>query len=50
MSSALIVTDMLNDYSHDDAEPLRASVREVVPVLAVAYTFGPWWRSNVRRQ
>jgi nicotinamidase-related amidase len=34
MSTALIVTDMLNDYGHDDAEPLMASVREVVPVLA----------------
>jgi nicotinamidase-related amidase len=34
MSTGLIVTDMLNDYSHQDGEPLRASVREVVPVLA----------------
>ena len=34
MSTALIVTDMLNDYGHEDAEPLMASVREVVPVLA----------------
>jgi nicotinamidase-related amidase len=34
MSTALIVTDMLNDYGHEDAEPLRASVRQVVPVLA----------------
>jgi nicotinamidase-related amidase len=34
MSTALIVTDMLNDYSHEDADPLRESVREVVPVLA----------------
>ena len=34
MSTALIVTDMLNDYRHEDAEPLMASVRDVVPVLA----------------
>ncbi|MBJ7330281.1 MAG: cysteine hydrolase [Solirubrobacteraceae bacterium] len=32
--SALIVIDMLNRYDHEDAEPLRASVREVTPVLA----------------
>jgi len=31
--SALIVIDMLNRYEHEDAEPLRASVRTVAPVL-----------------
>jgi nicotinamidase-related amidase len=30
-STALFVIDMLNDYDHDDAEPLAASAREVVP-------------------
>ncbi len=34
MSSALIVTDMLNPYEHEDAEPLMDSVREVVEPLA----------------
>jgi nicotinamidase-related amidase len=33
-SSALIVVDMLNRYEHDDAEPLRESVREVLPNIA----------------
>ncbi|MFZ0385226.1 MAG: isochorismatase family cysteine hydrolase [Solirubrobacteraceae bacterium] len=33
MSTALIVIDMLNRYDHDDAEPLLASVREIVPRL-----------------
>ncbi|MCW3000220.1 MAG: cysteine hydrolase [Solirubrobacterales bacterium] len=31
MATALIVVDMLNDYEHEDAEPLMASAREVVP-------------------
>jgi nicotinamidase-related amidase len=31
---ALIVIDMLNRYEHADAEPLRASVREALPVMA----------------
>jgi nicotinamidase-related amidase len=30
MRTALIVTDMLNRYDHEDAEPLRASVRETI--------------------
>jgi nicotinamidase-related amidase len=30
---ALIVTDMLNAYDHEDAEPLMESARSVVPVL-----------------
>ncbi len=33
-STALLVVDMLNRYDHDDAEPLRASARTVVPVIA----------------
>jgi nicotinamidase-related amidase len=33
MSVALIVTDMLNRYEHEDAEPLMESVKEVVPHL-----------------
>jgi nicotinamidase-related amidase len=32
--TALIVVDMLNRYEHADAEALRASVRDVVPVIA----------------
>jgi nicotinamidase-related amidase len=32
--SALIVVDMLNRYEHDDAEPLRDSVREVIEPMA----------------
>jgi nicotinamidase-related amidase len=32
--SALIVVDMLNRYEHDDAEPLRDSVRAVLPAIA----------------
>jgi nicotinamidase-related amidase len=32
--SALIVIDMLNDYRHEDSEPLRESVRQVLPVMA----------------
>ncbi|HEY2601062.1 MAG TPA: isochorismatase family cysteine hydrolase [Thermoleophilaceae bacterium] len=34
MSSALIVTDMLNPYQHEDAEPLMESVREILAPLA----------------
>jgi nicotinamidase-related amidase len=33
-STALFVIDMLNDYEHEDAEPLAASAREVVPRIA----------------
>jgi len=33
MSLALIVTDMLNRYEHEDAEPLMESVRSVLPDL-----------------
>jgi nicotinamidase-related amidase len=33
MASALVVIDMLNRYEHEDAEPLRASVRECLPAL-----------------
>jgi nicotinamidase-related amidase len=32
--SALIVIDMLNRYEHDDAEPLRESVRAVIEPMA----------------
>jgi nicotinamidase-related amidase len=31
--AALIVVDMLNRYEHDDAEPLRESVRRVLPTI-----------------
>lgn len=31
--SALIVVDMLNRYEHEDAEPLRDAVREVLPAI-----------------
>jgi nicotinamidase-related amidase len=34
VSSALIVTDMLNRYEHEDAERLLESVRDIVPGLA----------------
>jgi nicotinamidase-related amidase len=34
MSTALIVTDMLNRYEHEDAEPLMESVREMLPNLS----------------
>ncbi|HWD64777.1 MAG TPA: isochorismatase family cysteine hydrolase [Solirubrobacteraceae bacterium] len=34
MSLAVIVTDMLNPYEHEDAEPLMESAREVVPVVS----------------
>src|SRR4051794_15899121 len=32
--TALIVVDMLNRYEHEDAEPLRDSVRQVLPAMA----------------
>ncbi|HEY7831540.1 MAG TPA: hypothetical protein VIC06_13350 [Solirubrobacteraceae bacterium] len=31
--TALIVIDMLNRYEHDDADTLRDSVEEVLPVM-----------------
>jgi len=34
MKPALIVTDMLNAYAHEDAEPLMESARAVVPRLS----------------
>ena len=34
MKPALIITDMLNSYDHEDAEPLIESAREVVPRLS----------------
>jgi nicotinamidase-related amidase len=34
VTSALIVTDMLNRYEHEDAEPLLESVAEVVPRIS----------------
>jgi nicotinamidase-related amidase len=34
MKPALIITDMLNSYDHEDAEPLMESAREVVPRLS----------------
>lgn len=34
MKSAVIVIDMLNRYDHEDAEPLRESVREIIPHLS----------------
>lgn len=33
-SNALLVIDMLNRYEHEDAELLRASARDVVPVIS----------------
>jgi nicotinamidase-related amidase len=36
--SALIVIDMLNRYEHDDAEPLRDSVRAVIEPMAELVT------------
>jgi nicotinamidase-related amidase len=33
MKRALIVTDMLNDYEHEDAEPLMESVRAGLPAM-----------------
>jgi nicotinamidase-related amidase len=35
MSTALIVTDMLNRYEHEDAELLTESVRQVLPHLGL---------------
>jgi nicotinamidase-related amidase len=32
-ATALIVIDMLNHYEHEDAEPLRRSVREALPAI-----------------
>ena len=34
MSLAVIVTDMLNPYEHEDAEPLMESVREALPAVS----------------
>jgi nicotinamidase-related amidase len=34
MPCAVIVIDMLNRYDHEDAEPLRESVREMLPRLS----------------
>ena len=34
MSLAVIVTDMLNTYDHEDAEPLIESARAAVPVIS----------------
>jgi nicotinamidase-related amidase len=34
MAVALIVVDMLNPYDHEDADPLKESVTQVVPVIA----------------
>jgi nicotinamidase-related amidase len=31
--TAVIVTDMLNDYDHEDADPLAESVREKLPAI-----------------
>lgn len=31
--TALVVVDMLNRYEHEDAEPLRASVRKAIPAM-----------------
>jgi nicotinamidase-related amidase len=33
MRSALLVIDMLNSYEHEDAEPLKDSVRECLPAM-----------------
>jgi nicotinamidase-related amidase len=33
VSTAVIVTDMLNTYDHEDAEPLMDSVREALPAI-----------------
>jgi nicotinamidase-related amidase len=33
-TTALVVVDMLNRYEHEDAEPLKRSVRQVLPVIA----------------
>jgi nicotinamidase-related amidase len=34
MRSALMVIDMLNPYEHEDAEPLKDSVRECLPAMS----------------
>src|SRR3954468_24865246 len=31
---ALLVVDMLNRYEHEDAEPLKASVRDALPTMS----------------
>jgi nicotinamidase-related amidase len=41
MPSALIVIDMLNPYEHEDAEPLKESVAEVLPSLRELIHEGP---------
>lgn len=33
-ATALLVIDMLNDYDHEDGEQLKATARNVVPVIA----------------
>lgn len=33
-ATALLVVDMLNDYDHEDGDELKASAREVVPVIS----------------
>lgn len=33
-ATALLVIDMLNDYDHEDGEQLKATARDVVPVIA----------------
>jgi nicotinamidase-related amidase len=33
MPAAVIVIDMLNPYEHADAEPLKESVRSVLPAI-----------------
>jgi nicotinamidase-related amidase len=33
MPAALLVIDMLNPYEHEDAEPLKESVRECLPAM-----------------
>ncbi len=34
MATALVVTDMLNTYEHDDGELLAENVRATLPALA----------------
>jgi nicotinamidase-related amidase len=34
MSLAVIVTDMLNPYEHEDAEPLMQSARQILPAVS----------------
>jgi nicotinamidase-related amidase len=33
--TAVVVVDMINNYEHDDAEPLCASVREALPAMTL---------------